>query len=72
MVSVEDVAAEDFYVHPNKAKSFAPLFPKMPSITDEAIRATISVTDHPTKAAPANPKHFYDIGFFQSLSAAAL
>jgi len=35
-------------------------------VTDEAIRAAISVTDHP-KAASANPKDFYDNRFLQEL-----
>jgi hypothetical protein len=34
--------------------------------TDEAIRAALSVTDHP-KAASANSKHFYDNRFLQEL-----
>jgi hypothetical protein len=47
-------------------KSFAPLFPKVPYVIDEAIRAALSVTDH-AKAAAANPKDFYDNRFLQEL-----
>ena len=47
-------------------KGFAPLFPKVSYVTDDAIRAAISVTDHP-KSAAANPKDFYDNRFLQEL-----
>ena len=47
-------------------RSFAPLFPKVPYVTDEAIRAVLSVTDHP-KAASADPKEFYNNRFLQDL-----
>ena len=47
-------------------RSFGPLFPKVPSVTDEAIRAVLSVTDHP-KAASADPKEFYNNRFLQDL-----
>jgi hypothetical protein len=43
-------------------KGFAPLFPKIPYVTDEAIRSASSVTDHP-KAATADPKMLYDNRF---------
>ena len=45
-----------------------PAIPRVPYVTDEAIRAAISVTDHP-KAATANPKDFYDNRFLQELKA---
>jgi ABC-type nitrate/sulfonate/bicarbonate transport system substrate-binding protein len=48
-------------------RSFTPLFPKLPYVTEEAIRSVLSVTDHP-KAAAANPKDFYDNHFLQELS----
>jgi hypothetical protein len=35
-------------------------------VTEEAIRAALSVTDHP-KAASANPKDFYDNRFLNEL-----
>lgn len=47
-------------------KSFAPLFPRVPYVTDEAMRSALSVTDHP-KAATADPKMFYDNRFLQEL-----
>jgi ABC-type nitrate/sulfonate/bicarbonate transport system substrate-binding protein len=47
-------------------RSFAPLFPKVPYVTEEAIRAVLSVTDHP-KAASADPKEFYNNRFLQDL-----
>jgi len=40
-------------------RTFAPLFPKVPYVTEELIRAALSVTDHP-KAAGADPKDFFD------------
>jgi len=47
-------------------KGFAPLFPKVPYVTDEAMRSALSVTDHP-KAASADPKTFYDNRFLHEL-----
>lgn len=47
-------------------KGFAPLFPKVPYVTDEAMRSALSVTDHP-KAASADPKMFYDNRFLHEL-----
>ena len=47
-------------------KGFAPLFPKVPYVTDEAMRSALSVTDHP-KAATADPKMFYDNRFLHEL-----
>jgi hypothetical protein len=47
-------------------RGFAPLFPKIPYVTDEAIRSALSVTDRP-RAASANPKDFYDNRFLQEL-----
>ena len=35
-------------------------------MTEDAIRAALSVTDHP-KAASANPKDFYDNHFLREL-----
>jgi ABC-type nitrate/sulfonate/bicarbonate transport system substrate-binding protein len=49
-------------------KGFVPLLPKIPYVTDEAIRSALSVTDHP-KASSANPKDFYDNRFLQELEA---
>jgi ABC-type nitrate/sulfonate/bicarbonate transport system substrate-binding protein len=47
-------------------KGFAPLFPRVPYVTEEAIRAAISFTDHP-KAATADPKDFFDNRFLKEL-----
>ncbi|HTM08542.1 MAG TPA: ABC transporter substrate-binding protein, partial [Verrucomicrobiae bacterium] len=40
-------------------RGFVPLFPKVPYVTEEAIRAALSFTDHP-KAATADPKELFD------------
>jgi ABC-type nitrate/sulfonate/bicarbonate transport system substrate-binding protein len=60
------LASKDQEIIEEAYKSFAPLFPKVPYVTDEAIRAALSVTDHP-KAAGANPKDFFDNRFLQEL-----
>jgi len=60
------LATKDQEIIDEAYKSFAALFPKVPYVTDEAIRAAIAVTDHP-KAATANPKDFYDNRFLQEL-----
>lgn len=60
------LATKDQEIIDEAYRSFAPLFPRVPYVTDEAIRAAISVTDHP-KAAVANPKDFYDNRFLQEL-----
>jgi ABC-type nitrate/sulfonate/bicarbonate transport system substrate-binding protein len=60
------LATKDQEIIDEAYRSFAPLFPRVPYVTDEAIRAALSVTDHP-KAAVANPKDFYDNRFLQEL-----
>jgi ABC-type nitrate/sulfonate/bicarbonate transport system substrate-binding protein len=60
------LATKDQEIVEEAYKSFAPLFPKVPYVIDEAIRAAISVTDHP-KAATADPKMFYDNRYLQEL-----
>jgi ABC-type nitrate/sulfonate/bicarbonate transport system substrate-binding protein len=60
------LATKDHEIIDEAYRSFAPLFPRVPYVTDEAIRAALSVTDHP-KAASANPKDFYDNRFLQEL-----
>jgi ABC-type nitrate/sulfonate/bicarbonate transport system substrate-binding protein len=60
------LATKDQEIVDEAYKSFAPLFPKVPYVTDEAMRAAISVTDHP-KAATADPKMFYDNRFLEEL-----
>ncbi|HVO95050.1 MAG TPA: ABC transporter substrate-binding protein [Terriglobales bacterium] len=46
--------------------TFVPLFPRIPYVTDEAVRGTLAATDHP-KAAVADPKMFYDNRFLREL-----
>jgi len=60
------LASKDQEIIAEAYTSFAPLFPKVPYVTDDAIRAALSVTDHP-KAVAANPKDFYDNRFLQEL-----
>ncbi len=59
-------ATKDQEIIDEAYKGFAPLFPKVPYVTDDAIRTALSVTDHP-KASAANPKDFYDNRFLQEL-----
>ncbi|MBI1995595.1 MAG: ABC transporter substrate-binding protein [Deltaproteobacteria bacterium] len=59
-------ATKDQEIIDEAYRGFVPLLPKVPYVTDDAIRAAISVTDHP-KAAAANPKDFYDNRFLQEL-----
>ena len=47
-------------------RGFAPLFPRIPYVTEEAIRAALSFTDHP-KAAAADPRDFFDNRFLKEL-----
>src|ERR1043166_4036632 len=60
------LATKDQEVIEEAYRSFAPLFSKVPYVTEEAIRSALSVTDHP-KAASANPKDFYDNHFLNEL-----
>ncbi len=60
------LATKDQEVIEEAYRSFAPLFPKVPYVTEEAIRAAVSVTDHP-KAAGADPKDFFDNRFLKEL-----
>ncbi|MBI2182263.1 MAG: ABC transporter substrate-binding protein [Deltaproteobacteria bacterium] len=59
-------ATKDQEIIDEAYRGFVPLLPKVPYVTDDAIRAAISVTDHP-KAAAANPKDFYENRFLQEL-----
>ena len=60
------LATRDQEIIDEAYKGFAPLFPKVPYVTDEAIRSALAVTDHP-KASAANPKDFYDNRLLQEL-----
>src|SRR6478672_10432897 len=64
--AARDLATKDQEIIDEAYNGFAPLFPKIPYVTDEAIRSALSVTGHP-KAASANPKDFYDNRFLQEL-----
>ncbi len=59
-------ATKDQEIIDEAYRGFVPLLPKVPYVTDEAIRTALSVTDHP-KASAANPKDFYDNRFLQEL-----
>ena len=60
------LATKDQEIIDEAYKGFAALFPKVPYVTDDAMRSAFSVTDHP-KAATADPKMFYDNRFLQDL-----
>lgn len=60
------LATQDPEIIEEAYRSFAPLFPKVPYVTEEAIRAALSVTDHP-KAAAAEPKELFDNRFLKEL-----
>jgi ABC-type nitrate/sulfonate/bicarbonate transport system substrate-binding protein len=60
------LATKDQEIIDEAYNGFALLFPKIPYVTDEAIRSALSVTDHP-KASSANPKDLYDNRFLQEL-----
>ena len=60
------LATKDQEIIEEAYRGFIPLLPKVPYVTDEAIRTALSVTDHP-KASTANPKDFYDNRFLQEL-----
>lgn len=60
------LATKDQEIIEEAYRGFIPLLPKVPYVTDDAIRTALSVTDHP-KAAGANPKDFYDNRFLTEL-----
>ena len=47
-------------------QSFRGIFPKVPYITEDNIRAVLNVADHP-KAATADPKEFFDNRFLKEI-----
>ena len=47
-------------------QAFIGVFPRLPYITEDNIRAVLSVADHP-KAATADPKEFFDNRFIKEL-----
>lgn len=60
------LATKDAAVIDEAYDSYRSLFPKVPYMTEDAIRAVLAVTDHP-KAAKANPKNFFDNHFLKEL-----
>lgn len=60
------LATKDPEIIEEAYRSFTPLFPKVPYVTEEAIRAALSVTDHP-KAAAADPRDLSDNRFLKEL-----
>ena len=63
------LATKDPEIVEEAYRSFVSLFPKIPYVTEEAIRAALSFTDHP-KAAQADPKDFFDNRFLKDLESA--
>ena len=63
------LATKDPEIIDEAYRAFAPLLPKVPYVTEEAIREALSVTDHP-KAAQADPKDFFDNRFLKELESA--
>jgi NitT/TauT family transport system substrate-binding protein len=60
------LATSDAAVIDEAYQTFRPLFPKVPYMTEDAIRSVLAVTDHP-KAAKADPKDFIDNRFLKEL-----
>jgi NitT/TauT family transport system substrate-binding protein len=60
------LATNDAAVIDEAYESYRLLFPKIPYMTEDAIRSVLAVTDHP-KAAKADPKEFFDNRFLKEL-----
>jgi ABC-type nitrate/sulfonate/bicarbonate transport system substrate-binding protein len=60
------LATSDSAIIEEAYQSFSPLFPKLPYMTEEAVRSVLSVTDHP-RAGAADPKDFFDNRFLKEL-----
>jgi hypothetical protein len=60
------LATSDAAVIEEAYQTFRGIFPKVPYITEDNIRAVLSVADHP-KAASADPKEFFDNHFVKEL-----
>jgi ABC-type nitrate/sulfonate/bicarbonate transport system substrate-binding protein len=60
------LATNDAAVIDEAYQTFRGIFPKVPYITEDNIRAVLNVADHP-KAATANPKDFFDNRFLKEL-----
>ncbi len=57
--SARFLVTDDAAVIDEAYQSYKFLFPKLPFMTEDAIRSVLSVTDHP-KAPKADPKEFFD------------
>jgi NitT/TauT family transport system substrate-binding protein len=60
------LATKDAAVIEEAYQTFSGIFPKVPYVTEDNIRAVLSVADHP-KAATADPKEFFDNRFLKEL-----
>lgn len=60
------LATNDAAVIDEAYQAFRPLFPKVPYMTEDFIRAVLAVSDHP-KASKADPKEFFDNRFLREL-----
>jgi ABC-type nitrate/sulfonate/bicarbonate transport system substrate-binding protein len=60
------LATNDAAVIDEAYQTFRGIFPKVPYITEDNIRAVLNVADHP-KAATADPKEFFDNRFLKEL-----
>jgi NitT/TauT family transport system substrate-binding protein len=60
------LATNDAAVIDEAYQTFRGIFPKVPYITEDNIRAVLNVADHP-KAATADPKEFFDNHFLKEL-----
>lgn len=60
------LATNDSAIIDEAYQSFLGVFPRLPYITEDNIKAVLSVADHP-KAASADPKEFYDNRFIREL-----
>ena len=60
------LGTKDLEMIEDSYRSLAPLFLKVPYMPEEAIRSVLLVSDHP-KAAPADPKDFFDSRILKEL-----
>ena len=60
------LATKDAAIIEEAYQSFFGIFPRLPYITEDNIKAVLSVADHP-KAATADPKEFFDNHFIKEL-----
>ena len=60
------LATNDAAIVEEAYQSFRGIFPKVPYLTEDNIKAVLSVADHP-KAATADPKDFFDNHFLKEL-----